>query len=80
MSTEAPETKAEIPQDRPMTGILTRDDGRRTEHGLHPLDPSYSGTPIAQNAGVTEARDARVAAGLEQGERGTEAPAEQSAD
>lgn len=64
----APLDKAETPNDRPMTGILTRDNGERTEHGLSPLDPSYLGTPIAQNAGIDQARDARVKAGLEEPE------------
>lgn len=64
----------ERPKDRPMTGILQKDDGRRTEHGLAPLDPSYNGTVIAQNKGVEEAAAARVDAGLE--ESGGEKPAE----
>jgi hypothetical protein len=64
----------ERPTDRPMTGILTKDDGKRTEHGLHPLDPSYNGTVVAPNKGVEEAATARVEAGLE--ETGGEKPAE----
>lgn len=75
----APETKTEIPTDRPMGGILTRDDGRRTEHGIHPLDPSYSGTPIAQNEGIEQARQARVDAGLE-ADPNSAAPAEGEAE
>lgn len=69
--------RLERPMDRPMTGILEKDDGRRTEHKLHPLDPSYNGTVVQPNSGVEQAAAARVEAGLE--EPGGEKPAEGSA-
>lgn len=64
MADSKAKTDEERPMDRPMTGILARDDGRRTEHGIHPLDPSYNGTPIAKNSGIKEAAAAREEAGL----------------
>lgn len=74
MATKSPQTKeiktedtkrADRPVDRPMTGIHTQDDGRRTEHGKHPLDPEYNGTVMQSNSGVEDAKAARVEAGLE---------------
>jgi hypothetical protein len=64
MKDAANKVDADRPMDRPMTGILTQDDGKRTEHGLHPLDPSYNGTVIDANKGVKEAAAAREEAGL----------------
>lgn len=55
----------ERPTDRPLTGPHAKDDGRRTEHDLHPLDPSYNGTVVQPNKAVEEAAAAREEAGLE---------------
>jgi hypothetical protein len=64
MKDAASKVETDRPMDRPMTGILTQDDNRRTEHNLHPLDPSYNGTTIQETKGSKEAAAAREEAGL----------------
>lgn len=61
---EAAKETLERPTDRPMGGPLARDDGKRTEHGLHPLDPAYNGTAVTSNQGIEDAAAARDEAGL----------------
>ncbi len=44
-------------QGRIAVGILAKDDGVRTEHDAHPLDPMYLGTKIYETEGLKQSQE-----------------------